>query len=68
MNRVLLEGLMKIKGLTTAKLAAEMGISQAALYKRLQGTQDFSVSEVKQIQKILGLSNSDVIQIFLEDL
>lgn len=67
MNRVLLEGLMKIKGLTTAKLAAEMGISQAALYKRLQGTQDFSVSEIKLIQKILDLNTTDVVKIFLED-
>ena len=67
MNRNLLEGLIKIKGLTTAKLAAEMGISQAALYKRLQGTQDFSVSEIKLIQKILDLNTTDVVKIFLED-
>ena len=66
MNRVLLEGLMKIKGLTLAQLAAEMEISTPALYKRLQGVQDFSVSEVKLIQKILDLNQTDLMQIFFE--
>lgn len=57
---------MKIKGLTLAQLAAEMEISTPALYKRLQGVQDFSVSEVKLIQKILDLNQTDLMQIFFE--
>ena len=67
MNRNLLEGLIKIKGLTLAQLAAEMEISTPALYKRLQGVQDFSVSEVKLIQKILDLNQTDLMLIFFED-
>lgn len=68
MNRNFLEGLMKIKGLSTAQLAAELEISAPALYKRLQGVQDFSVSEVKKIQEVLNLTTDEVVKIFLEDL
>lgn len=65
MNRKLLEGFMMIKDLTVEELATQMGMSTPALYKRMQGVVDFRLSEIKQIQKILDLNTTDVVQIFL---
>lgn len=67
MNRNLLEGLMKIRGVSKADLAAQLGINLSSLYRRLSGENDFSLSEIKKIQRILDLNTTDVVLIFLED-
>lgn len=67
MNKNLLEGLMKIKGVSKADLAAQLGINLSSLYRRLSGENDFSLSEIKQIQKVLNLTTDEVVKIFIED-
>ena len=46
---------MKRHGLTKADLCRELGISRTALYRKLNGTSEFTLSEIKSIGRLLSL-------------
>ena len=45
-------------------IAAALGINIATLYRKINGESDFTLSELKRLKEILGLSNDDVYRIF----
>lgn len=58
--------IMKSKGMTQEDVASKAGISRATFNRRLknEGT-DFTLSEVKRIKDVLGLSDGEAVDIFL---
>ncbi len=44
-----------------------LGINYATFYRKMNGTSDFTREEVHRITKILGLSMSQMEEIFFED-
>ena len=52
------------KGFTMAVLANNMGMNPATLSKKLSGTTDFTRQEIQTFQKILELSNAEMLSIF----
>ncbi len=57
MDVALLEYEMKRRGLTRADLCRELGISRTALYRKLTGSSEFTLSEIKSIGELLGLES-----------
>lgn len=53
-------------GVTNRSLAAQLGLSEQALYNKIQGETEFKGSEIKNIARILGLSMGDVNLIFFD--
>lgn len=43
-------------------------ISRSAVYRKLKGTSEFSVSEIKAISAIMNYSNDKIFDIFFEEL
>lgn len=52
------------KGLTVPELAKAIGISQAAMYVKLNGKSDFTYKEVMSIKKTLALDVEEFNSIF----
>lgn len=57
MNSALLEYEMKIKGINKEELAAKLGMSRSALYRKMNGTSEFTLTEVQRIVEILELES-----------
>ena len=57
MNRDLLKTEMQKRGFTDARLAREIGISKAAMSRKLAGKNEFTLSELQGIVGVLGLEN-----------
>lgn len=51
--------------MTQESLANGIGIGRTSLYRRLTGKKPFLLTEVGAIASILGLSNDEVVEIFL---
>ena len=49
-------------------MAKNLGINLATLYRKINGESDFTLSELKQLKKMLGLSKEDVDRIFFDDI
>ena len=67
MNVNILKSKIALYGMTIEGLADNIGISKAAMYRRLNGKYSFKANEIKAISEILSLSSSDVIDIFFSD-
>lgn len=65
MKREKLMGKIAERGYNVALVAAEMGIDRSGLYRKLNGSDKFTIGEVKQIKNILDLSVQDAADIFL---
>lgn len=57
MNILLLDYEMRKRGYTREKLAAAIGISSSAFYRKCNGKSEFTLAEIKAITDILELSN-----------
>ena len=67
MNKDLLKGLIRASGKTQAKISSELGISLSRFNAKINETHgaEFSLSEARELKKILGLSVFQFEQIFL---
>ena len=55
------------KNLTNRELARQMGISENALYQKINGIREFKNSEIKYLAGTLSLSMAEVNTIFFDD-
>ncbi len=55
------------EGYTKERLAGEIGINQATLYRKINGSSEFTRIEMQIIQKALHLSRDDLCVIFFND-
>lgn len=51
-------------GLTMEKVAKELDINVTTLYRKINGTSDFTRSEMHKIKDLLNLSVKDAVDIF----
>lgn len=51
-------------GLTMEKVAKELDINVTTLYRKINGTSDFTRSEMHKIKDLLNLSIKDAVDIF----
>lgn len=52
------------RNLTMAEVAKKIGINPATLSKKLNGSTDFTRSEMQRFKEALGLSEDEMISIF----
>ena len=64
MNIRLLKARMIEHGKTSADMAAACGIAPSSWFNKIQGRSDFTVKEAISIKETLGLSNSEIGEIF----
>lgn len=64
MDTNMLKSVLVRNGDNVAALADKMGLSQAALYRRINGSIDFDYKEIKAIKDIYSLSPEDIDAIF----
>ena len=57
MDKLELEIAMKRKGLNVVSLAKIIGISRSALYHKINGSSEFTRSEIQRITNALGLDS-----------
>jgi len=65
MNTALLEYEMKVRGMKKDELCEKLGISKSAFYRKLNGTSEFTRSEIQNIVDSLGLESP--VPIFFDD-
>jgi len=53
---------MQRKGLTQARVGAELGLSQDAISRRLLGKAQFKVPELRALAELLGVSVTSLIR------
>ncbi|WP_303823180.1 helix-turn-helix transcriptional regulator [Ruminococcus flavefaciens] len=53
--------------ITKEEIAKRLNINIATLYRKFNGESDFTLSELKALKEILGLSKEDVDRIFFSD-
>lgn len=61
----LLQGKMRERGYTIESLAKELGRTRTSIFNKIHNKTEFSVSEIQIIKKVLCLSDSDALSIFL---
>lgn len=59
-----LRGKMAEKRITNEKMASFLGIDPATFYRKLAGKSEFTRTEIQQIAAFLGLTMSDLEDIF----
>lgn len=64
MNLLLLKSKMVEKGITDQELSSLLGINQATLFRKKNGTSDFYRNEIKVIKEVLNLTDMDIDLIF----
>lgn len=66
MDYLLLEDLMRSKGLTFNKLAAKTGIKSSSLTMKIHEKRVFDAAEIHRISYVLGLSAEERDKIFFD--
>ena len=64
MNLLLLKSKMVEKGITDQELSSLLGINQATLFRKKNGTSDFYRNDIKVIKEVLELTDKDIDLIF----
>ena len=64
-NTLKLKAVILERGMTQEQVADAMGISPVTLNRKINNKREFTVSEVKQLQTILKLTDEEVRLIFL---
>lgn len=59
-----LKGMIFYRDLTEAEVAEKLGISRRAMANRMAGRVEFTVGEIMQLVKILGLTAPEINYIF----
>ena len=65
MNKNLLKSIIYKKGLTIKKVAEMLGITRISLSIKISGKTPFSIKDIKNLRKILGLTDKEIIKIFI---
>lgn len=52
---------------TIKEVAGAVGINEATLYRKINGTSDFTRNEIQLIRQFLNLSSEDVEEIFFAE-
>lgn len=60
-NANLLKAELLIKGISNDELAKILGINKATLSKRINGKSEWTLSELKQVGKLIGLEKLEKI-------
>lgn len=55
------------EGLTLATVAEKIGISTAALYRKMSGESDFTRLELQRLRAVLNLTDDDLNTIFFAE-
>lgn len=55
-----------LSGLSRTAIAAALGMSMPTFYNRLSGESEFRASEIRELTKVLKLSNAERDQIFFD--
>ena len=58
---------LKAKRRTVKDIAEEVGVSEATLYRKINGTSDFTRNEIQLIRQYLNLCAEEVDEIFFAD-
>lgn len=66
MNKNLLKSIIYKKGLTIKKVAEMLGITRISLSIKISGKTPFSIKDIKNLRKILGLTDKEIIKIFID--
>ena len=66
MNKNLLKSIIYKKGLTIKKVAEMIGITRVSLSFKIIGKTSFSIKDIKNLRKILGLTDKEIIKIFID--
>ena len=66
MNKNLLKSIIYKKGLTIKKVAEMLGITRISLSIKISGKTPFSIKDSKNLRKILGLTDKEIIEIFID--
>lgn len=61
MNSVKIKELLKERGITITRLAAELEVTRQTLYNKLDGKNQFTVEEIKIISKLLEVEIEEII-------
>lgn len=62
----LLKSVIYKKGMTIKKVAEMLGITRISLSMKMSGKTQFSIEDIKKLRKILGLTNKEIIEIFID--
>lgn len=54
-------------GVTKEDIAKALNVNIATIYRKINGDSDFTLTELKELKKILNLSNEDVDRIFFSE-
>lgn len=54
-------------GVSKEEIAKELGINITTLYRKINGESDFTLSELKQLKRMLGMTKDDVDCIFFSE-
>lgn len=65
MNTNKLKGKLRECNMNYAEVAAKVGISVASLNNKMNGKSKFYIDEIEKISKVLSLSDTEKIDIFL---
>lgn len=65
MDKSLLKYCINRAGITQSELADYMGISLSSLQYKMRGKIRWTIKDAKDIKECLGLSNEEVIKIFM---
>lgn len=63
-NTKALRGKMYMESCSVERLAKEIGMSRASLYRRLQGEKEFTISEMQRITRYLNIPHDEKENIF----
>lgn len=66
MNKNLLKSIIYKKGMTIKKVAEKLGITRISLSIKISGKTPFSIKDIKNLRKILGLTDKEIIKIFID--
>lgn len=66
MNVRLLKAAMVISGKTAADMQEEIGIGKSAWHRKLNGTSQFNLEEIRKIRTVLSLTDRQTCEIFFD--
>lgn len=66
MNLNLLKSQMALKGKKVADIAAHLGISKSAMYRKLNGKSDFTRKEICELMSFLKIDTQIAMEIFFK--
>lgn len=64
MNSNLLKAEMVKHGINGQQLSAQIGISESAFYRKMNGSSEFTQGEIRSIADTLHLDNESIITVF----